>query len=87
MPPGPSSLSYRYSSSAKATLANGAWTYRLTVQKQPGALPEPLSLTIALPSGAQVTKLPPGATLSGTSVWFSTTLEADLDLAVSWTLR
>lgn len=86
MPPGPSSLSYRYTSATKATEADGAWTYRLTVQKQPGALPEPLSLAIALPDGAVVVKAPTGAKVDGGNVSFATTLQEDLDVAVTYTL-
>ena len=33
---------------------NDAWMYRLKVQKQPGTIGHPLTLTLNLPSGARI---------------------------------
>ena len=45
----------------RPVLAGGA--YRLTIQKQPGALPGPLTLTIRVPDGYRITAASPGLTV------------------------
>ena len=42
MPPGESTMSYLWSSPGAAVMTDDGWEYRLLVQKQPGARPEPL---------------------------------------------
>jgi hypothetical protein len=86
MPPGPSNLDYRWQPTAHATESAGLWTYRLTIQKQPGTLAEPLSAQITLPPGATVTSGPTGATIDGNRISLATSFVQDLDLSVQYRL-
>jgi hypothetical protein len=69
-----------------ATQSEGVWTYRLTIQKQPGMSPVPMSVQVTLPAGAQVQGTPDGGTVSGETVTFATTLERDVQLEVLYAL-
>lgn len=86
MPPGMSSLSYRWQPTLKAAHAAGVWTYRLTIQKQPGTLAEPLDLLVSLPHGATVTSAPAGATVDGDQVVLSTSFVKDIEVTVAYRL-
>lgn len=86
MPPGESRLSYLWTSPGAATRDGDAWEYRLTVQKQPGARPEPWSFRVDLPDGAQVLEAPGGAEVDGTRVRFESVLDRDMEFLVRYTL-
>ena len=66
--------------------ANGAWTYRLRVQKQPGTVAVPFSLTVRLPEGAKVRSMPEGATFENGVVTLSITLRLDQNLEIIFSL-
>jgi len=88
MLPGPSTLTYEWATPAVATQApDGTWTYRLTVQKQPGLRPMPLSVTLSLPPGAQVGKVFGGAEQSDGIVTLDSTSVSDVDLEVTYRIR
>ena len=86
VPPGNANMTYRWQTPAVAQVADGAWRYRLIIQKQPGMGPEPVTVRLTVPSGAVITSTPPDAKISGEHVTFSTTLTADLLLAVGYRL-
>ncbi|MEA2622832.1 MAG: hypothetical protein QOH61_1742 [Chloroflexota bacterium] len=84
--PGSADLTYRWHSDGVAQPVDGAWLYRLTVQKQPGMSAEPLTVRVSLPPGAVVLSSPPGSTIEGGDVLVSTTLESDQDMAIRYRL-
>ncbi len=61
---------------------NGAWTYRLTMQKQSGTIAIPITITLRLPSSANIITMPKGFKQEQ-DVWsFTTKLTQDLVLEV-----
>ncbi len=69
-----------------AVQADDGWEYRLLVQKQPGARPEPWSVRIDLPEGATVTSSPDGAVVDGERVSLDTVLDEDREIVVRYQL-
>ncbi|MFZ5882125.1 MAG: DUF4012 domain-containing protein [Chloroflexota bacterium] len=61
---------------------DGQLSYRLKVQKQPGTQAIPITIHIRLPEGAQVTRMPPGATVDETGVLIQADLRLDLQIEV-----
>ncbi len=87
MPPGEATLTYFWDREAVAELGeDGVWTYRLTIQKQPGAAPEPLSIRIGLPDGAGVVDATDGVVVEDDRATFESTLTEDLVLEIKYTL-
>jgi Protein of unknown function (DUF4012) len=86
MPPGESTLSYLWTAPDVATEVDGAWEYRLQVQKQPGARAQPWSVRVDLPDGASVLEAPPGAQVKDGRVRFDAVLDRDLEFLVRYTL-
>jgi hypothetical protein len=86
MAPGASSLTYRWLEPEAVRQAAGAWTYVLTVQRQPGAAPGTTTIRVTLPAGARVGALPAGATLNGSVVSFTTAPSIDAQLTLQYTL-
>lgn len=62
----------------------GTFTYRLTVQAQPGAPATPLALRVELPAGAVVLAASPGLAIAGSVLTAATTLERDVTLVVRY---
>ena len=62
------------------------WEYHLTLQRQPGARPEAVSVRIDLPDGATVTEASDGAVIEGERVVFETTMTTDIELRVLYAL-
>ncbi|MFV2064824.1 MAG: DUF4012 domain-containing protein, partial [Chloroflexota bacterium] len=86
MPPGGSTMSYLWTTPQAAVQTDEGWLYRLFVQKQPGARPQPWSIRIDLPEGAEVLELPEGAQVDGERILLETMLSTDLDLRVLYSL-
>ena len=86
MDPGQSSLHYRWSVPGAATQADGLWTYRLTLQKQPGVLAVPTSVSISLPEGATVELVGGAAWNSDGTITAETNMERDGLVVVSYRL-
>ncbi len=86
MPPGDSSLSYLWIAPGVSTQTDDGWTYRLTIQKQPGARSVPLSIGVDLPDGAVVSEASEGAVVEGERVAFEADLDRDVTLRVDYTL-
>jgi hypothetical protein len=86
MPPGESMMSYLWTVPDAAVETAAGWEYRLLVQKQPGARPEPWSIRVDLPDGAEIVELPDGAEARGERVFIEANLDRDLELLIRYTL-
>lgn len=86
IPPGSANLTYEWHAPGVATRTGNAWSYALTVQKEPGIGPQQVNVQVTLPAGAVVTSPPDGATVNGTVVTFTTPLTADAHLVVDYRL-
>jgi hypothetical protein len=86
MAPGASSLDYSWTTPGLATQQGGTWTYRLTIQKQPGLRPMPVSVSVSLPPGAIVDWVSEGASADGSTITLSARPERDLQLEVRYRL-
>ena len=62
------------------------WIYNLRLQKQPGTVAIPFTLTVRLPEGASVQSMPEGATFENGLVTFSVSLRLDQDLEIIFTI-
>jgi len=87
MNPGQSTMRYAWAVPGAATNAGGLWSYRLTLQQQPGVASVPTAVTISLPTGAVVETLSAGATAEDTVVTFDAGLETDAQLEITYRLR
>jgi hypothetical protein len=86
IPPGNANLTYQWEVPGAAVQDGDAWVYTLTIQKQPGMLPEPFSLRVALPEGATLVEASDGAEVTDGRVTFTTTLTTDLQLTIRYRL-
>jgi hypothetical protein len=86
VPPGNANITYLWEVPDAAVPDGNQWVYHLTIQKQPGMLPEPLSVRVALPEGATVVEAPAGSLTSNGRVTFQTSLTTDLELTIRYTL-
>lgn len=85
IPPGSAYLTYNWTTSGVATESGGEWTYSLTIQKQSGLTPSPVSVTVTLPTGAVITTTA-GATVTDGKVVLATALSQDTQLQVKYRL-
>lgn len=86
MPPGESELRYAWRAPEVMLRDGDEWVYRLTIQKQPGMVREPVTVAVTVPEGAEVTVMPEGATMSGGTVTFRAALELDQVLEIGYRL-
>jgi hypothetical protein len=86
MDPGPSSLHYRWSVPGAATQTDGLWTYRLTLQKQPGVSAVPTAVSVSLPEGAIVETVGGAALAADGTIVADTSLERDGLIVISYRL-
>jgi hypothetical protein len=84
VPPGQTSLTYTWTSPYAANVDTTGGTYRLTIQAQPGMIPEPLNLTIRAPDGYRITAASPGLTVSGPTATMTATFDRDLMIGVQF---
>ncbi len=84
VPPGQASLRYSWTSPYAADADETGGVYRLTIQKQPGLLPGPLSLTIRVPEGFRITNASDGLTVTGRTATLDTTFTQDIELGLSY---
>ena len=77
------SLTYTWTSPYAADVDQTGGTYQLTIQKQPGLLPGPLSLTIRAPAGFRITDASPGLTVRGDTATLDDHLRPDIVVAGS----
>ncbi len=59
-------------------------TYRLTIQAQPGMLPEPLTLTIRAPDGYRITAASRELAVSGATATMTVTFDRDIVVGVQY---
>ena len=84
IPPGQTSLTSTWTSPYAASVGASGGTYQLTIQKQPGALPCPLTITIRVPNGYRITAASPGLTVIGGVATMSVTFDRDLAVGVEF---
>ena len=84
LPPGTTQLTYAWISPYAADVNATGGTYVLTVQKQPGTVADPLSVRIAVPSGAVIVGASPGLSVLGNVATLQTTLRQDLQVFVRY---
>jgi hypothetical protein len=82
--PGQTSLTNTWTSPYAANVTATGGTYRLTIQAQPGILPEPLTLSIRAPDGYRVTAASPGLTVAGGVATFATAFDRDIVVGVQY---
>ena len=79
-------LRYALPASVVQKDADGWWTYRLRVQKQPGTVAVPFTLRIQLPEGAAIRVIPSGAVFENGVLLLQIDLRTDLNLEILFTL-
>jgi hypothetical protein len=84
VPPGRTGLTYTWTSPYAADADETGGTYRLTIQKQPGLLPGPLTLTIRVPAGFHITDANPELTVRGDTATLAATFERDVVVEVTY---
>ena len=84
VPPGTTRLVYTWTSPYAANADQAGGAYQLTIQKQPGALPGPLALTITVPAGFHIADASPGLTVGDATATLSTTFDRDLVVKVDY---
>ena len=84
IPPGQTTLGNTWTSPYAASIDEAGGTYRLTIQKQPGSLPGPLTLRIQVPDGYRITVASAGLTVNGATATMTVTFDRDLVLGVQY---
>ena len=84
VPPGKTPLRYVWTSPYAADADETGGIYRLTIQKQPGLLPGPLTLTIHVPDGFRIASASQGLQVSGNTATLTTTFSQDLELGLRY---
>ncbi len=84
IPPGRTTLTYAWTSPYASDADETGGTYRLTIQKQPGLLPGPLTLTIRAPEGFRITDASPDLTVVGDTATLETTFDQDLTVELRY---
>ena len=85
IPPGSARLQYEWISPYPADQGeDGTFTYRLTIQKQPGLRPGPLRLRIGVPQGAAIVDSSAGLTVNGETATVDTTFDRDLVVVIRY---
>jgi hypothetical protein len=82
IPPGQTSLASTWTSPYAAGVDASGGTYRLTIQAQPGMLPEPLTLSIRAPDGYRITAASPGLAVNGATATMTVTFDRDIVVGV-----
>ena len=86
VPPGRTGLRYAWTSpyAADVSATGGAGQYRVTIQKQPGLLAAPLSVTIRVPAGFRISAASAGVIVDGRTATFRTTFARDVVLGLTY---
>ena len=85
VPPGSAGLRYQWTSPYAADTDGTGGRYRLTIQKQPGLLPGPLTLTINVPDGFEIADVSDNLTVSGGTATLTTTFDRDVEVSLDYT--
>ncbi len=84
IPPGETTLTYAWTSPYAADADETGGTYRLTIQRQPGLRPGPLTVTIRAPEGFTIESASPALTVSGDTATLATTFDRDVTLELRY---
>ncbi|MEP7159253.1 MAG: DUF4012 domain-containing protein, partial [Chloroflexota bacterium] len=85
--PGTAELEYDWTTNGVSTqAADGLWTYRLVVQKQPGLRPVPLSVLVDLPANATIEWVSEGAIAVANTISYATALRTDTEVVIRYRL-
>ncbi len=84
VPPGTTSLRYVWTSPDVVSPGSADGHYRLTIQKQPGLLPGPLTLSIRVPPGSQISSVHPQLAVAGDTAQLSTTFDQDVEVELDY---
>ena len=84
VPPGMTSLRYVWTSPDVVDHQADGASYRLTIQKQPGLLPGPLTLSIRVPAGFQISSVHPELAVAGDTARLSTTFDQDVQVELDY---
>ena len=84
VPAGTATLDYQWQTPSLVETVDGQHLYRLTIQKQPGMGPEPLTVQIIVPDGATIVDESQGMVVSGGTATYNGTLTDDLQLSVRY---
>jgi hypothetical protein len=82
IPPGVGGLRYVWTSPYVVTTEEAASRYRLTIQKQPGLRPGPLTVNVRLPTGGRILSTSADMSIRGGTATLTTTFDRDIDLDV-----
>ena len=84
VPPGKTKLRYVWTSPYASDVDETGGVYRLTIQKQPGLLPGPLTVTIHVPDGFRIASASQGLQVSGADATLTTTFSQDVELGLRY---
>jgi len=84
IPPGSTKLRCTWTSPYAADADASGGAYRLTIQKQPGLLPGPLTLTIRVSDGYRITAASTGLTVGGARATLATVFEGDIVVGLTY---
>jgi hypothetical protein len=84
VPPGKTALRYAWTSPGVAVVDGTSRTYHLTIQKQPGLLPGPLTLSIQVPDGFHIRSASPGFQISDRVATMATAFNEDLEFQIDY---
>jgi hypothetical protein len=84
VPSGSTGLRYVWTSPYAAEAGAAGGNYRLTIQKQPGLLPGPLTVSIRVPDGFRITAASPELFVTGATATLTTTFDRDIVVGVQY---
>ena len=84
IPPGTTTLQYTWTSPYAANADATGGTYRLTIQKQPGLPPGPITIRIRAPEGSRITAASPELQVSGALATLTATFDRDIVIGVQY---
>ena len=84
VPPGETTLTYRWTSPYAADADRHGGLYRLLVQKQPGTRDEPLVVRITAPEGAWIAEASEGLRVDGRVATLETRLREDVAISIRY---
>ena len=84
LPPGTTNLAYSWISPYPVDTSADGGTYSLLIQKQPGTVADPLTVTVTAPPGAVIVSATSGMVATGPTAVLHTTLAQDVRVVVEY---
>lgn len=84
IPPGTANLSYTWISPYPADANQSGGTYTLTIQKQPGQQPGPLTVSVTVPEGFSIVETAEGLSVSDRTATLTTSFETDVVVTIRY---